>query len=129
MDLTNLTMDQKITAISARIVEAQKERADREASANAHESQARADRLAMTELKKEIGELTTVLQHSQVQKNVMDAQAAANKAKAEAEASAAAQRDLLTDIEAKSKRLDELLAKAEQAAQTPADAASEPAKA
>ena len=125
-DINALPLDQKIAAIGARIVEAQRERSDLEASANAHEAQAREDRRAMTDLKKEIGELTTVLQHTQVQKKVLDAQAAATlaqidaeKARVDAEASAAAQRDLLADIEAKSQRLDELLAKAEAAAAPP----------
>lgn len=112
MDLNNLPLDQKITAIGNRIIEAQKQRADLEASALAHEEQARTDRRGMTELKKEIGELTTVLQHSQVAKTVNDAQAAALKAKADAEAAAAQQQETLAKVQQQSKELDELIAKA-----------------
>ena len=95
----------KIDEATTRLLTIQKERGDREASANAHEAQAREDRRAMTALKKEAAELDALLRHSQVQKTVEDAAAAAFKAKNEAEAT-------LSRLAAKERELDELLAKA-----------------
>jgi hypothetical protein len=105
-------LQMKIDAATTRLLAVQQERADREASANAHEAQAREDRRVMTALKKESGELDAVLRHSQVQKTVEDAAAATFKAQSSAE-------EALARLEEKEKRLDELLAKAEA---KPADA-------
>lgn len=78
-----------IEAINNRITELQKERAEREFSANTHEQQAREDRLRMMEAKKEIQDLFTLLHNAKVQQRVATAEQAAMQAKAEAEATAA----------------------------------------
>ena len=57
---------QKAAEAAAKIAELQKERADLEASASAHEAQAREDRRAMTDRKKQIGEWTAALNTLQV---------------------------------------------------------------
>ena len=98
----------KIDEATTRLVAIQKERADAEASANAHEAQAREDRRKMTALKKEAAELEAVLRHSQVQKSVEDAAAATFRAKTEADAT-------LARLAEKEKELDALLARAKEA--------------
>lgn len=74
-----------INAATNRILALQKEYADAEASANAHEQAARADRLRMAELKKERSELNTVLSNSQIQQKVLTSQQMAAQAQANAE--------------------------------------------
>jgi len=120
----------KINDATSRILFLTKERATREASALAHEQAAREDRLEMDDIKREIGELNTVLRHSQVAKNIGDAQHAARTAQGEAETAkkeaesakreAEKTRDesnaLLESLRAKEKQLDELLAKHSQVA-------------
>ena len=97
----------KIDAATSRLLVVQKEYADAEASANAHEQQARADRLRMTDLKRERGELDAALRHSQVQQSVLNSQQLAAQAQAKAEA---AQRDAEKSREEQAKMLDELRA-------------------
>lgn len=109
----------KVDAATTRLLVVQKEYADAEASANAHEREARADRLRMTELKKEREELNTVLRHSKVQQSVDSAQAAAAQAQAKAQA---AQLDaekirietgkVLDELRAKSAEMDKAIATA-----------------
>lgn len=105
-----------------RLAAAKLEWDDVQKSANAHEQQARADRLKMTELKTEIGELATQLRHQQVQKTVNDAaaetkalRAEAEKSKAEADATLARLADKENSLDAKAAELDELIAKAKSA--------------
>lgn len=74
---------------ATRIAELQKERAERLASADAHEQEARKDRLRAGECKKEIAEWTAALLAHQTQSAVASAQQAAEKARVEAESHAA----------------------------------------
>lgn len=102
----------KIDAATSRLAELQKERADAEKSANAHEQAAREDRLRMTELKQEIASLDALLRHSQVAKGVEAAAVAAQKAQSEAEAT-------LKRLAEKERQLDDLLKLHEEAATKP----------
>ena len=86
-DMNKMTNAERIEYVSARILDAQKERAEAEREANDHEEEARKSRRLMADLKREIAELTAVLGHARVARNVADAEADARKAKAEAEAS------------------------------------------
>lgn len=75
----------KIAEAASKIADLQKERAERLASADNLEKEARADRARAMECKKEVGEWTTVLNSLQVRKTVEDHQAAAARAHAEAD--------------------------------------------
>lgn len=106
----------KINEATTRLLAAQKERADREASAQAHEQAAREDRLAMTALKKEVESLNAVIRHAGVQKATEDAAASAEvSAKAAAKAQADAEQTLARLAE-KEKALDAAIAKAKEPA-------------
>jgi hypothetical protein len=102
-----------IEVANARVVELQKIKADAEASALAHEEQARADRRMMQAAKKEIEQLSTVLKDSRTIAAADQARAAAEQAKSDAEASKRAAEESLLRVTDKEKKLDELLAKAE----------------
>ena len=122
--MTPQELQNKIDAATTRMLALQKERQDREASANAHESQAREDRKAMTAIKIEMAELDSVLRHSQVQKTVEDSAALQRKATAEAES-------VLARVQKQEATLAELIAKQverDQAAQREAVAKKDEAK-
>lgn len=120
----------QVAEINNRLDALQKERVELEASALAHEQQARADRLRMSENKKESQQLQAILHNTQVQSRVASAEAAANKAKAEAEELARraaadaqqakedakqakeAQDAMLAKLKAQSEELEALIAKA-----------------
>lgn len=96
---------QRAAEAGAKIAELQKKRADLEASALAHEDQARADRRAMTETKREIAEWTAALTSLNVQRAV---ESAAQSAAAHEQKTAAA----LADVEKMRAELAALLAAA-----------------
>lgn len=107
----------KIDEATTRISDLQKQRADLEAEAQAHEQAARECRLKMGQSKKEIEELATVLRHSQVQRSVETAQESARKAQSDAESALArlVEKEKQTDgalarLVEKEKQLDALLA-------------------
>ena len=75
----------EISDVSTRLAELQAERGEREKSANAHEAASRADRLAMSDLKQQIQELTTVLNRKRVVAAVETEHEAAQKARTEAD--------------------------------------------
>lgn len=104
----------KIDEVTTRLAELVAIRAEKEASANAHESAARADRLAMHEAKREIESLNVVLRNSNVQRSVESAESAAKKAQTAAEAT-------LARLAEKEKAMDALLAKAAPAPPAPAE--------
>lgn len=106
---------QKAAEAAAKIADLQKERAERLASADAHEHAARADRLRASQCKAEIAEWTVALQSHQVRHQVETAQEAASKAKAAAEANEAKSATALADIEKMKAELAETLAKAKAA--------------
>jgi hypothetical protein len=75
----------QIAEATASLAAKQKEIAELEATALAHEASAREARTKRSELKKECEQLTVVLRHSVVQNTLDNAQAAAAKAQAAAE--------------------------------------------
>lgn len=103
---------EKAAEAAAKILELQKARTDYEASANAHEEQARADRRAMADCKRQIAEWTAALNSLQVRRSVESAQAAAKKAEESAAAHEKKAADTLADVERMRAELNELLAKA-----------------
>jgi hypothetical protein len=96
---------QKITAL-------QSERAERLASADQHEREARADRARAMECKKESAEWATALNSMRVKQIIESDQQAAAKARAEAEAAE-------KRAKAKEKELEEALAKLAKPPETP----------
>lgn len=85
MDFSKMTNDQKLNTIANRILEASAERASAEANASALESKAREERIRAFELRKEIAELSGVLKHTQVQKNMEVNEAESVRLRQEAE--------------------------------------------
>lgn len=104
----------KTTEAATKIADLQKERAERLASADAHEQEARKDRLRASQCKTEAAELTVVLQQYQVRHQVETAQEAASRAKTAAEANQAKSAETLADIEKMKAELAETLAKAKE---------------
>lgn len=100
----------RINEAAAQIEQLQKEITELEASALAHEAQARQDRLRRTEKKKEAAEWTTALRSLAVRKGVEDAQAAALAAQRSAEANEQRTAAALADVERMKAELTELLA-------------------
>lgn len=99
-------------------------RAQLEASANAHEAEARAERLRMTEIKGQIAEWATALNGLKVQQSVQSAEQAAKQAQVSAESHEKATAATLADaekgraeVEKLKIELTEMLAKAKEAAE------------
>lgn len=102
----------RATEASAKIAELNKERESLLASAEAHEVEARKDRLRASECKKQIGEWVAALNTLNVQRSVTTAEESAKKAQHSAE-------ETLKRLDAKEKQLDEMLAKATKDAEKP----------
>jgi hypothetical protein len=100
----------KIDQATSRLAALQQSRRDREASALAHEEQARVDRRGMTADKLEIEALSAVLHNSRIAKSVDDAQAAACAAQAAAEKALAEAESLKCQQVAALAEVQELLA-------------------
>lgn len=112
-------VQKQIAKGTARVEEIGYEIAECEAQARAHEHEAREHRKKMDALKKERQELTLALGHQRVVDATQQAEAAAKAsqveaAKAKEEADATLQR-----LSEKEKQLDELIAKAAEAAKEP----------
>lgn len=104
-----------------KIAELQRERAERLASADAHEHQAREDRKRATACKNEIGEWTTALNSLNVQRAVESAEAAAKSHEAKAAATAADLEKMKAEVAAELEKLK--AANAASATAEPAPAA------
>lgn len=101
----------QIAEATATLAKNQKEMADLEATALAHELSAREARTKRTELKKENEGLVVILRHAAVQNTIDLAQQAAQKAKEEAEAHRVESAKLTDELRAKLLEVDETLAK------------------
>lgn len=104
----------RIAEATQKLNELQKERADLEASALAHEAKAREDRRSMSRVKQDMEAISIVLRNAQVAARIETAEQAAEKARQQSEAVLAA------NVE-KQKQLDELLTAAMKQAETKAE--------
>ncbi len=116
-------IQKQITEATERIVALQQERSDAEKSANAHEEQARADRRRMSDIKNEIAQLQQVLGHNRVvsateeaAKAAQASKVAADQSRSEADAILAQAKEREEKLTTQEKRLEALIAKAEEAA-------------
>lgn len=103
----NEQFQKQIADATVRLAELQAEKASREASANAHEAAARADRLAMSDAKKEMEALNVVLRNTQIQSAQHTAVQATLQAQAASETAAKEAADLVSRLHVQAAELAE----------------------